>query len=234
MDNIFEKVTLYDILGYLVPGLLFEILSMVIFTLKYVYALGNIPKTQIVLKILENSKNISGIITLGIIILAYCIGLVISEFGNLIENLWRCIGKKEKKDWLKRVEKNIIVADEEIKEALIATGNYNETKLLGTDLQNDYNRFMYATIQKDEKYKRIHNYSSAKLLYRNLMCAIVFAQIATCLFIRGGIGIWLNAYILVPCCVGILVLGMRWRRFYWKTIEYTKVWFVERYHEKTK
>ena len=62
-----------------------------------------------------------------------------------------------------------LVEKQELERRLLAKGTKDSQKI--------YGNLMYALLQHDEKYKRIHNYGSGKLMYRNLCGAMVVGGI---------------------------------------------------------
>lgn len=205
MDSLFEKITLYDILGYTLPGGFFIILVL-------------IPLESKDLKDgMELMEKIGTLSVAAVLIVAYICGIVLSEMARWIIKLWN------------RVRKNVSglsgkVDKEKIISALKESKLVEEANLLptmdGKEIKKKYYRVMNATIQIDGKYKRIHNYASAVVLYKNLTCAIA-ASLVVRYFLWHKIWFW---YIGL-----VIVFFVRSKRFEQKVQEYTEVFFVDKY-----
>lgn len=159
----------------------------------------------------------------------YCLGLILSE-GSMLIN--KKLGYENKIEYDNRA-----ITDEILKKAILNTGLVEKQELEqrlsdeGTeDPQKIYGNLMYALLQHDEKYKRIHNYGSGKLMYRNLCGAMIV----------GGIYIiyrifrmkWFHIWVIVCGIIYILGIGVlhsRYKKYCAKSQEYVRVWFAEKY-----
>lgn len=86
-----------------------------------------------------------------------------------------------------------------------------------------YMPYMYGTIQSCPEYKRIHNYKSAQVMYKNLALVLI----------AGGFVMWSN-HIANDCIyMGSFLLGglfmVRGYKFSKKTEKYTVIWFVDKF-----
>ena len=151
--NLLEKITLYDLLGYTLPG------CVMLYVLK-------IPK-----KLVEG--NGTQINTIYYIAIGFLAGIILSELSNLLTALYK--GRPETK---KRIEDKLEISPSKVKKALNKAGllTKNETAA-DKELLWRYFTNMFSDIQIDNKYSRIHNYASAELLYKNiaLVCIICAA-----------------------------------------------------------
>lgn len=210
MDSLFEKITLYDFLGYAVPGcvcllmLLAEwILTMPLETLEHLEAFG---------------------VGLGLIflLLGYVLGVFLSQvsrsvFDPLVD-LWELLCKKIRPE---RAERNI-VDEETLKSALQKSGLVcGEIK---GNIPDDYMTLMYGAVQVDPDYKRIHNYSSAACMYKNMAAALMADGAVWYIS-----GYWDNSWICL-CFLIAVFYWVRWRRFEKKKNDYAMVWFIEKYN----
>lgn len=214
MGSILEKVTLYDFLGYLVPGLVF--LTIVLFC--PVADMNNVETLNI-----YNT----GIFTAIFLLAGFTLGILLSEISRIIFSVPFCF-RRFRNFYYKIVLKKSGLETEVIKQALI-----NSRFMLTPSSDNiqdiaQYCRTMYGDIQIDEQYKRIHNYASAESMYKNLSCA----------FLIGGAIFWLhfNCAQHLPgwvfCFIwwgGVLLFARRHIRFHLKKDLYTLVWFVRKY-----
>ena len=210
MDSLFEKITLYDFLGYAVPGcvcllmLLAEwILTMPLETLEHLEAFG---------------------VGLGLtfLLLGYVLGVFLSQVSRSVfdplADLWELLCKKIRPE---RAERNI-VDEETLKSALRKSGLVcGEIK---GNVPDDYMTLMYGVVQVDPDYKRIHNYSSAACMYKNMAAALM----------AGGAfwyisGYWDKSWICL-CFLIAVFYWVRWRRFEKKKNDYAMVWFIEKYN----
>lgn len=229
MDSLFEKITLYDVLGYLFPGALFEMIIILAYIVEQ-YGMGKMKEVS---EICESAGKISGYIPVMLIISGYCLGIIISEFSVMIDSIIKDFLKTEKPE-----KHNCGITEETLKKALIKAKVCNEQEIneilkqQKSDLQSIYGGAMYGMIQNDENYKRIHNYGSSQLMYRNVSCT---------LFLGGIYMLWriisLHLYGIEEFILGMIYLSMtvvvynRYRKTGQRKAEYVRVWFVEKYGE---
>lgn len=213
MDSLFEKITLYDILGYMLPGGFFIILLLIPLEIKELEA-G-----------IELMGKTGTLFVVAVLIIAYVCGIVLSEMARWMFGLWMKIWKKvtgEAAGLSGKVEKEKIIL------ALKESKLVKEDNLLPTldekEIKKKYYRVMNAAVQIDGKYKRIHNYASAVVLYKNLACAVI-ASLAVRYVIWHKAWIWYDIG-----CVGVAIcFFVRLVRFEQKVQEYTEVFFVDKY-----
>lgn len=211
MESILEKLTLYDLLGYTIPG------SMIIISIKFITFLNGQSAGQAVPYGYIEAGGMGLLIG---IVLSYVLGIAISEVSGW---LFELIVKPDKKyDW---TEDRVKVTYKEVTAALKKAGllsgseNINNRK----ELEN-YQERMYADISIDQTYKRIHNYASALVLYRNLFLAFLISAI-----MMFGLCVMDS----VPICIFLIILSIiflkRSIRFRNKKNKYTVWWFVHKY-----
>lgn len=229
MDSFLEKVTLYDFFSYFVPGALCLALT----------ACGLWPELKQYQA--DINDHFYGYIGFALILFSYVSGIALSSIARLLCSIimrpCRYIGKRLK--WLKEPE----IDEEALKYALLKSGvskksikrvleNIPEQKQ-GYILVKHFGRRIYADIQVDPTYKRIHNYSSSESMYKN----IAFA------FLVGGALPWILKGILQMQILKellylfVLEMGLaviflaRWKRFEKKKNLYALNWFLEKYTE---
>lgn len=202
MESFLEHLTLYDLLGYFVPGLFFWILCIA----GIVYPMN--PEDVKVYMEFES------FLMLALVAMSYIMGLVLSEMSRIIVIPFI--------DWLLKKRKWII-DDGIIKSALNSSGLMKVTE--EEEIGNKHIHVMHGVLQTDPKYKRIHNYLSAEGIYKNLIVALFLNMV-----IQAGILKTLPGHICWIGGGGVLLfLGTRLYRFRIKDREYTILWFVDKY-----
>ena len=194
------------------------------------YSVGKMSELS---QICEKAEKIKGYIPVMLIITGYCLGIIISEFSIMIDSQIKNFFKTEKPEM-----HTCGISEETLKKALINAKVYSKQEVKTSlrrkkgDLQSIYGGTMYGMIQNDENYKRIHNYGSSQLMYRNLACA---------LFLGGIYILWriitLRLYGIEEFILGIIYSSMtavvynRYRKTGQRKAEYVRIWFVEKYGE---
>lgn len=236
MDSVLEKITLYDILGYLLPGSVLILLIL--------YAIEE-TGTYDVWSLLSDSQ---GFVYFVFFLISYLIGIALSELMTLV---WRIVGRifKIGKEGIEKAD-NIAVFhrinqfakvkvskrvesqhSDQVVRALKRSGiEDGETEIMdcvkdGTFRQT-YMQYMYGYIQKNETYKRIHNYASAYVLYKNVAGALIigFAFIQYC---SRDSGLWIG---FMPFLILSIIFIIRAVRFQNKKYDYTIMWFLESFN----
>lgn len=201
MDSIIEKITLYDILGYLVPGCTF-----LTFVLIRVFWGADSNK-------MAYFKDGKGLFWGFFILAGYVSGIIISELARLLFfvllKFLKCCGIKQ----------NEIIEECLLKEVLIA-GNVIKADNQERELFPKYFKVIYSNIQTDPAYRRIHNYASAEISCKNLSVALLLICAVYWKF-SGIIG--------SACIVSSFILAMRSLRFMRKKREYAVLWYVQKY-----
>ena len=203
MGSVFEKLTYYDILGYLLPGMVFVIISGG----AYAFSIGE--------DIVERYKDISGFLIMLFIVVSYVIGLILSEFSRIFMIIFDKIKLKMKhieRCYSFPVERSIIV--KALKNSNLISGNEE-------DIKAEYFEVMYGVIQTDPKYGRIHNYTSAEIMYKNLMAAILASALIV-FFVLQYKNFW---FFIISIAIFLAFLN-RYRRFYKKNNKNTVIVFV--------
>lgn len=193
--ELLQKITLYDLLGYTFPGC----------TLLYIWNYSEICNTK------QDSFFFIGMF----VVLGYLLGIAVSEFGAVLRDI---LGIRIKKNLNGKVK----IPLEIIKKAFLNAGFISK-------INEDFNweivseRFLeiYADIQADKNYSRIHNYASAELMYKNM------AVVSLVCGIRYISEVQKSASLI--CIVVCMLFLHRWRRFYEKKISYSLSWFVQKY-----
>lgn len=209
--EILQKVTLYDLLGYAVPGtcLLTVILGICVYGSDVVFQTDYVGY-------------LCGII----ILFGYVIGIAISEVTDAF--LKRFL---KKTNWFKTDQKDLEVRPEVLAAALEKAG-LKQAVLEMTNQDNDlldkYQSFIYADIQADPDYSRVHNYASAALICKNMAFVSFVTTIEGTLF---AIGNWPLLILIVG--IGIILIWAfmsRWRKNYWRKYQYANAWFIQKYN----
>lgn len=225
MESLIEKITLYDILGYFIPGSLF--LCLLVF--------GTLPEF---LKLtLDISNECMAYVGFVLVVFSYVFGIAISTIARWGCSLIRWICKT-----LPFVNIDIKVESDTIESALIKSGVSKseidlQKKELGVNkgksvaLIKAFSTRVYADIQTDTDYKRIHNYASSEAMYKNLAFACWSGAVIPYVLKKIAdlqINSRMNLFCVFEIILGIIFL-FRWNRFYRKKVEYTWYWFVKKY-----
>ncbi len=218
MDSLLEKITLYDILGYMVPGAFFWILILMPLT------------CQITMEQLEIVEKPGSILLMGAIVIVYISGLALSELAKwmvgiegILKKLFEALIRSFRRGLPRQTEWP--VSQTKIRDALIKS-RLVEQAALGTGFDvNKYYHLMNVIVKADTGNKRIHNYASAVVLYKNLVCASIGSFIMGRLFSCMNHGL---VYDMI-CAVLALIFFVRQTRFENKIKKYTVIFFVDRY-----
>lgn len=211
--ELLQKLTLYDLLGYTIPGVLAVWLFM--------YG-GDVTQMD------SLSMGSLGML----IILGYVAGALLTEVAERLEWLIGVVWKRIYKicshcgeEYWQRICRDYKVSREMIIRALDkaeVTGYAPSDS--GADLAKNYATYMYSEIQTDAVYDRLDTYASAELLYKN-MCLVSL--------IAAGMGIYYqqNSNIIFGL-VGVIFFAIRRIRFAERSRGYTLCWFIQKYEKK--
>lgn len=143
MDSVFEKITLYDLFAYFVPGFVFMCLICVSFSP------GLLTHYDPVVW-----DGLTGYVTFAFFVFDYVAGIAISSVTDFLCN--KIFRKPEEIDEIG------------LKRALLNSGlQLDEITGIGEGKQpipQNIALYIYADIQADSNYKRIHNYASSENL----------------------------------------------------------------------
>ena len=155
--ELLEKITLYDILGYTLPG-------------------------GIALYILCGYTIETDLTTFGIVIyiaMSFLLGILISEASAIVTERVKKSKKIRNKIWDSiGLEEKIVGKALEKANVLEKNIKFDKEKLW------EYYTYIYSDIQVDKTYNRIHNYASAALLYKNM---VLVSAIAVFMYGKEGI-----------------------------------------------
>lgn len=225
MSGLIEKITLYDLLGYALPGSI--LLGMLAFA--GIISSGNMES------IYSTYKDALWAIFLVLLLLGYVTGMLIAEITDCFIQFFRDSLSFEVKQYFK----NCCLNYRQIEQALSKAGFLqSEKKVQGPDDVMQYLSSMYGTIQSDANYNRLHNYASAKLICKNM--AFVSYSIAGIIAVSS---VWRqHGVMFMPNCrlaLELLAMAVFWgigclfkrrrKKMHKKTYFYTVVWFVEKY-----
>lgn len=227
MDNLIEKITLYDILAYAFSGFMFLLIA-------------GYGRWESFLQTGETEGGLTIPVFL-LILVSYFMGILMSELSALAicllnagwtrkvrERLVRAFPALEKIVLKRRGQESVGVlgsgvSEETVVNALIASkAEKSPEKIRKKGIEN-YVPYMYGIIQVIPEYKRIHNYASAFVLYKNLSAAVCSGCLV--LFLSGRFT-WREA---LAAGIVLVLLIIRAVRFYKKKNRYAIIWFVDKY-----
>lgn len=201
MENILEKITLYDILGYLFPG---SILTWIL-----TRGLAN-TLSSCYLEQLVGEMNTNYIVFFAV---SYLVGILLSEVaGSPLRlarlaartRIWkRVVDRLKKTGFVKNVLERINsgtqiwddVLREQVVEALIKSEKKGDRAVITSELKEKkayYIQYMYGVIQGYSECKRVHSYGSAFIMYRNVALALFIGNIAALYAGNAGQYFWIS------------------------------------------
>lgn len=215
MNGVLEKITLYDILGYLVPGSLLVVLLFC----------G--VEEQNMVSHLEQWGDYKGALYFAFFLISYLVGIALSEAMTWVWNvLMILIGKARKRIGK---ENKILkkISTQQIMAALENSGIKEERESMKSKVENDfmgeYFSYVYGIIQKSDDCKRVHNYASAYVLYKNVAGALILGAL---IVLRNGVTSQRIGFLCIIMSFVFVVRGVRFRD---KKNNYAIIWFVEKF-----
>lgn len=215
--EVLQKITIYDLLGYTVPGSILIGIMEICFYEPGVKTILNTYGKQL------------GYICAVTILLGYVMGMVLAELGKIVFCPINCIVDQQRnKDGHNEA---VRIGIDEIKKALIKSGldekqfqvNLNEKELV-----KKYSGYMFADLQTDSKYSRIHNYASSELVCGNMTLTLLVAGIL--LYIHKTC--WIDVEKGVMYIAAIILLAARYELQRTRKEDYVVDWFVQKYNGK--
>ena len=213
MDSIIEKITLYELLEYMLSG---SVLLMIIIG-------GCYPDFPEELPVLY--EKYTGAFYLAFAVASYVLGIALSELSKLaFAGVRKLAGRFGGRSRMEAAFYESGLDMKQVVEALKKSGVTDETlKSADVNILKRYMPYIHGIVQVSAEYKRIHNYSSAYTLYKNLSLAFLL-----------GMAAWYMLGILDrrAAVIGVLlsiVLGKRAIRFDRKKNQYTLIWFVDKF-----
>ena len=202
--ELLQKLTLYDLFGYTLPGVL------AVWLFIYDGELAQMDELSL------------GSLCM-LVILGYVAGALITEIAEFVECLLKKLIPEARinKYWKDLCDMYGISVDM-VKYALdkAKVTNYNPNDDAAA-LSKQYATYMYSEIQSDPRYDRLDTYASAELLYKN-MCIVSLCAI--------GMGILRqqNMQIIISAA-GAIFFAARRVRFAERSRGYTICWFIQKY-----
>lgn len=242
MDNILEKITLYDILGYLFPG---SVLILMISAALVKAGRNSLPG--------QWSEN-TFFLNLGFFMISYLAGIALSEVTEwlqmLVDRMVQMGKRQHKKDEPQQEtdgenakksgkgsksgkprNSGLGLAlpesmEEQIISALSKSGIRENENTIRSRLQEDkgaYSQYMYGIIHNRSDCKRVHNYGSAYVMCKNIAAALFVGTVV--MIWEGNIGVW---YCAGSFFISVL-FAVRGYRFMKKRDLYVMLCFVDRF-----
>lgn len=206
--EILQKLTLYDLLGYALPGA--------------------------VLLLIYSGNDLNELSDLGaeggllLLLFSFLTGIISSEIMQWVDRILnRFFGIKQWQNLCTQYS----LSGKRMKQALKKAQIMNESDMdsdTDDEAMENYRRYqnaIYADIQTDPKYSRIHNYASAALLYKNMVFVSVFYIVND--FCEKEL------HNIVIGAIVLLCFYTRWMRFKSKKMGYAACWFLEKYGNET-
>lgn len=216
MNSVIEKITLYDFFGYLLPGMTFLSLLAVSF---FCYFGTSMPQA------LSNCNSI--LITL-FLLWGFLCGIILSELARRILNGIEKAFFKE--TYEEKAVRSAGIDESQMNKLLKKTGIINSKSASRKKDIVSYLPMIYADIQTDDKYKRIHNYASSETMYKNLAAALFFGGMPEFIFLLlSEYHTCLKVVVILIWLASVMVLILRYYRFRLKKYVYSILWFVDKY-----
>lgn len=224
MDSLFEKITLYDLLGYTLPGF-----SLLLIILPYTFE--QMPVDLI--DFLSENQVYAGVIILAC---SYIVGVVLSELSKYVLKI--PIADKWLKEFVEKMDNSTSELSLEVKkktcEALKKSKLPRKEGSSEDDISEEDKRMMYSDIQVDNNYKRIHNYASSEVMYKNMFMSFLIGDFLLLLLCAYQVIVYGSAECYMYVELGMVFAAIflfysRWVRFSNKKMYYTAIWFIEKY-----
>lgn len=248
MDSLIEKITLYDIMSYFIPGFLCLVL------------LGCNFYPELIKCNLDICKDYEGFLIFIFLIFSYVMGIALSSISRFScevcfhnSEMPKLLEMSHMENTLRESLVNSGIPECEIEKVLTENSNIisenkddSKRKMKKDDNSTDssegtwqiliqtYYRWIYSDIQTDTQYKRIHNYASSESMYKNIAFAFILAA-ALPVFSKILLKTQLS-YAAIPLFFieyfGALIFLFRWQGFSKKKTGYALCWFMEKYSIK--
>lgn len=205
MSEVIQKITLYDLLGYTIPGTILVSVSIYLFYFKDL------------LNLITNYDQFAGYLFAALIVSGYICGLAIAEVFAILFSL------PVKSKWFSKGNGIEDIGYDIISDALTRAGILkNSTRIQDLRSTMKYMGYIYGIIQADSKYSRLHNYASLELVCGNM--AIV--SIACFGLYAYAVGKW--QMVMIGLLFGCIFFA-NYHKLYWRKHFYVLCWFVEKY-----
>lgn len=210
MDTFFERITFYDLYGYTIPG-------------SFLILMLSSPHLSQIIRIWDQYENLAIYAFIVVVLLSFITGILISEIAHgLFYTILFILNLRFEHLQLDKLK----LPESRVANALKCAGVLMDSYTISEQIQNNLS-YIYGEIQADSKYKRIHNYASCEVLYRNMSMAlsisILFIAYLSDLEAIQKIGI------SMLFIIGAFLMGSRAYRFMIKKESYAVYWFVEKY-----
>ena len=207
MGSFIEKITLYDLLAYTLPGSVL----LVVFLSKW---------KEEILDILIKYDGYKGCFVLFFIATGYICGIMVSELSRWFDIMYTTFQKKAL-----HMKESCNLEEEVLATALInakLVKNANAIADCASEVEKNYS-YMYGDIQTDNNYTRIHNYASAESMYKNM----ALVSVASTIILLRYYGY--HKQIIIVGIICFVLFTIRQIRFHKKVRMYTLNWFVKKY-----
>lgn len=162
-------------------------------------------------------QDYTGLVLYFFVALSFVCGILLSEMGHILLKIL----SKDKEAYILPIPFNIV--QKAMEKAGLTYSSFDEKQM------EKYLMDMFSDIQSDTNYSRIHNYASAKHMYKNLMmAAIIITLFSGGYFIqkKDCCSVW---WTVLAGGITTYLFWRRYQRFEEKTRDYTVHWYVEKY-----
>ncbi len=204
MESFLEKVTLYDFYGYTLPGCYFLLLT-------------SASRAKQVFGLLIKYKDTALYLFFVFLLLGFVAGLLFTQISSVV---FGKILKPDRSHYMS--QESLGISFGLIQKALFHAGLIDDSQKIDGANLGKYGWVMFSDIQVDPKYRRLHNYASMELLFKNMSLASAIGGV----LVSWSMG-W--AWLYLPCFGAAVLLGWQGCQFTVKKEVYTLFWFVEKY-----
>lgn len=200
--ELLQKLTLYDIFGYALPGCI---------------AIG-LFRYNVDWKTLMDRGFSTFLICVIWVMLGYLVGIIITEISDMI---WPTDKKEE--NYLHKLCDDYGISLDNLVAALKKAHILEEQNNVSDFAElEQFDSQIYSDIQIDGKYNRVHNYASAELLYKNMILVCILSFITGIMY-----RIWPE---IIGGIIGGFFFAKRYKKFYERKMGYVLCWFLNKYN----
>lgn len=206
----YEKITLYDFFGYLIPGLFLVLVT-------YIRFAEMIPES---VKDIYSDRD--ALLVGSCLLFGYIAGIIVSELTRL-----SIFDKVKITEYFEGIDL------EKLKESGLRSGLFKIDGNLTVEEEKKIFERIYASLQNDEGYKRIHNYASMEVMCKNLSAVALILAIEGFCFIDKCVDLRECMGVLIGIVISYL-LRKRYHRFRCKKSRLAILNFIQKHSTQKK